>query len=74
MDVTTILSLIQFAIQEEPKVAASLHNIFSKGPEPTPADWQAERDAVAKLKYEDLVPDTKLPPDGSTPPPAPPAA
>lgn len=78
--VPTILSLVEWAIQEEPAVAASLKNIFSK-PDPTPADWAAER-AQWQQSYRDLVPDTKLPPD-STPPgtpttppttPTPPAA
>jgi hypothetical protein len=62
MDPITILSLVQFAINEEPAVEKALRNIFAK-PEPTPADWQAEREAW-KTTYKDLVPNSQLPPEG----------
>lgn len=60
MDIATILSLVQFAIANEPKVQDALVSIFSK-PNPTAADWDAEK-ANWQKKYEELVPDTKLPP------------
>jgi hypothetical protein len=66
MDTATILSLVQFCIQEEPKVAASLKNLFGKG-DPTPADWDAEITATRALDFKTLVPDSQLPP---TPPAA----
>lgn len=61
MDIATVLSLVEFAISEEPQVEASLRRVFSK-PEPTPADWEAERVIVSAATYEGLVPNTKLPP------------
>lgn len=69
--VPTILSLIEWAIGQEPAVAASLKNILSK-PDPTPDDWAGERAKWAQT-YEQLVPDTKLPPTTATTP-TPPAA
>jgi hypothetical protein len=62
IEAATILSLIEFAIKEEPQVEASLRKVFSK-PNPTPEDWQAERDAIAAESYRKLVPNTNLPPD-----------
>lgn len=56
-----ILALVEQAAQDEPKIAAALKNIFSK-PEPTPADWQAERASIAALSYQTLVPNSDLPP------------
>lgn len=59
MDIATILSLIEFAINEEPKVATAIKNVITKT-DPTPADWQAERDAWAADDYNTLVPDSQL--------------
>lgn len=61
----TIISLVETAIAEEPAIAAALTNIFTKSA-PTPADWQAERDAIMSETYKSLVPHSQLPPaDGS---------
>jgi len=69
MEIAELLTLVEgvvtLAVKEEPAVAASLQKIFSK-PNPTPADWQAERDSIASETYEKLVPNTKLPPDSSS--------
>jgi hypothetical protein len=65
MDVTTILALLQFVITEEPKVADSLQRLFSKR-QPTPEDWKAERDLIAAMDFDKLVPNDK-----STPPASP---
>jgi len=58
--VTTILSLVELAIKEEPVIEAALRNIFSK-PEPTAADWQAVKDKVSGKSYGDLVTNSELP-------------
>jgi hypothetical protein len=71
MDLPTILSLLQFAIQEEPAVADSLRNLFGKG-NPVVADWDAEIARVQALNFKQLVPNSDLP-DSPTPP-TPPAA
>lgn len=60
MDLATILSLVQFAVSEEPAVQDMLVRLFSKG-NPTPDQWQAMRDEIAAMSYEKLVPNTKLP-------------
>jgi hypothetical protein len=59
MEIATALSIVQFIITEEPKVEQALRNIFAKK-DPTPADWDGEKASWSK-KYEELVPDTKLP-------------
>jgi hypothetical protein len=66
IDAATVLSIIEFGIAQEPKVADSLKTLFGKG-DPTPEDWDAERTRVSALTYENLVPDSQLPP---TPPAA----
>jgi len=62
MDIATILTLVEFAIEEEPKVVQSLKNVLSK-PEPTSADWEAERAAVANMDYDKIVTNSQLPPE-----------
>lgn len=59
--IASILSFLQTIIQEEPKVAESIKNIFSK-PNPTPEDWEAERVALLGKSYKDIVTNTDLPP------------
>jgi hypothetical protein len=59
MEIATALSVVQFIIGEEPKVEQALRNLFAKK-DPTAADWDAEKAAWGQ-KYEQLVPDTKLP-------------
>jgi hypothetical protein len=59
MNVATVLGIIALIVKEEPAVEQALRNIFAKK-DPTPADWDAEKAAWAE-KYEELVPDTKLP-------------
>ena len=54
MDIATILSLVQFAIQEEPAIQTALTNVFTKGAKPE--DWQAEHDRIAALNFDTLVP------------------
>ena len=68
IDLGTILSLVQFAIQEEPAIADALKNIFTKA-DPTPADWDAERAAWIADSYGNLVRSTQLTPEqlGGTP-------
>ncbi len=58
--IIAILAFLEKAVEAEPRIADSVKKIFSKG-EPTPADWQAERDAVAPLTYQQLVPNSQLP-------------
>ena len=62
MEVSTILALVAFAIQEEPKVADSLKKLFAKG-DPTPADWDAEIAETRAQTYGNLVPNSQLPPE-----------
>jgi hypothetical protein len=54
-----ILALVETAIEQEPKIQESLKSIFAKS-NPTPADWQAERNALASEPYETVVPHTQL--------------
>ncbi len=72
MDAATILSLVEFAIKEEPLVEQSLRRIFTKSA-PTADDWQTERDSIAAMSYRQLVPNTQLPPDSGANP-VPPSA
>lgn len=67
INVETILTLVEFAIQEEPKVQAALTSIFSKA-NPTPADWQALRAQYAAMSYDATVTNSQIPPE--TPPQA----
>ena len=60
MDPATILSLIAFAIQEEPAVQTALVNLFGQGA-PTPAQWESVRAQVAAMNYSTLVPNSKIP-------------
>jgi len=59
------LQLALFVIEEgvklEPKIAAAISAMFSKGI-PTAEDWAALRASVASKDYRDYVPDTQLPP------------
>jgi hypothetical protein len=61
MDIATILNMIKWAIDEEPKVADSLRNLFGKG-DPTTADWDAELAATRAMDYDKIVTNTQLPP------------
>ena len=70
-DIGTILTMISWAIEEEPKVLAAIQNVLAK-PNPTMTDWQTEGDAWRADTYAKLVPDSKLPADPT--PPASPAA
>ena len=56
----TILSLVEQAILQEPKIEAALRAVFAKT-EATPADWAAEKQALLGASYKDLVPHSKLP-------------
>lgn len=68
MNAVTIITLIEEAIADEPKIEAALRAIFEKE-EPTPADWDAARANVIALgSYKDEVPNSNLPPDELTPP------
>jgi hypothetical protein len=58
--ILAIISLIEKAIEQEPQVAAALHDIFSK-PNPTPSDWVAMRVKFLNKKYSDYVPASALP-------------
>lgn len=62
MDISTILTLVEFAIGEEPKVATALQEIFSKS-NPTAADWQALRQKVSAMNYDTAVTNSQLPPE-----------
>jgi hypothetical protein len=65
MDIATILSLIEWSVEEEPRLADSIRKIFSK-PKPTSADWQAERDTVKSMDYDKIVTNSQLPPEQPT--------
>jgi hypothetical protein len=56
-----LIGLIEQAITQEPKIAAALHDIFSK-PNPTPDDWTALRAQVLAKGYDDYVPGSNSPP------------
>lgn len=58
--ISLIISLIEKAVEDEPKIAAALKSIFSKA-DPTPADWDALRDSILANDYTDYVPDSGLP-------------
>lgn len=66
IDIATILQILSWAIEEEPKVAERIKSIFSK-PDPTVADWDAEIAAARAESYGSLVPNSQLPPDAPTP-------
>ena len=62
MDIPTIISLIEFAIEEEPSVATALQEIFTKS-DPTAADWQALRAKYAAMNYDKTVTNSQIPPE-----------
>ena len=61
MDPATILSIVSFAISEEPAVASLIAELFHGTP-PTSADWEAVRAKIASESYAALVPNSKIPP------------
>lgn len=61
LDVATVLAFIKFAVDEEPKVAASLKKLFGKA-DPTTADFDAEIVAVRSMTFENEVPNAGQPP------------
>lgn len=62
MDVATIISIIEFAIEEEPTVATALQEIFTKS-DPTSADWAALRAKYAAMDYDKTVTNSQIPPE-----------
>jgi hypothetical protein len=60
MDLDTILSLVEFSIQEEPAVQVMLTKLFSGG-NPTPEQWEAVRADIASMSYAKLVPNSQIP-------------
>jgi hypothetical protein len=54
-----IVSLVEEAIIQEPKLVAEFKNIFGKS-NPTTEDWNTLRDKVLSKNYSDYVPGTEL--------------
>jgi len=61
MDIATIITLVQWAVEEEPKVQAALQDILTKK-DPTVDDWNALKSKYAAMQYSTLVPNSEIPP------------
>lgn len=55
MNPTVILQAIELFAKESPEIMAALKRLFTKS-DPTPQDWQAERQVIEDMNYDKLVP------------------
>lgn len=54
-----IVSMVEEAVKIAPGVVADIKTVLSKN-DATPADWQAVKDKVLSMRYEDFVPATAI--------------
>jgi hypothetical protein len=55
-----IISLVEEAIKDTPELITSFKVIFSTS-NPTPADWEALRNAIKSEDYSYFVPNSNIP-------------